>query len=768
MKSLKIILILIALAAVIAPSYGQQQNSKVENVAAFAKLYGYVRYFHPSDEAAAVDWDRFAIYGTQKVESSRTPQELQATLTSLFQPIAPTVKVLLEAEENNFSKQQLIPANSKKFKTVAWQHQGLGFGDKRSPYRSTRTNRPVIYKEASAGFGSVVKQFDATGYQGKDFILKGRIKLDGQASGSGHLWARIDKADKTMGFFDNMGDRPVTSGTWAYYEIKGKIDAGAEKINVGAMLIGFGQMSLDDFSLQINDNGTWKEIFVEQFTQDKNGKAPASFAAGISKNSSSGKSNYSYTVHQEKDNKWLHIKSQTASSGKEHKPQLLFPTHPQIGEYVQKSIGGGLKVVVPLALYGTEEQTYPAADQTAFTALQNKLKAIPFSDLNGSNLYTRLGDVTIAWNIFQHFYPYFDIAKTNWQQELHDALTKAYSDKTAVDFQQTLQLLTAKLQDGHVGVGQPANKANYQPPFLWEWVENKLVITGVLAPSLPFAKGDIVTQINGESPEDYFAEVHRYISAATPGWRNYRAQSASLLGEKDSEFSLTVLKADNSSVQANVKRTLSRSQAFSALPKPDTIKTIADGIMYINLDAAPMAAIDKAMPQLQKSKIIICDLRGYPKGNHELISYLLTSRDTSSQWMQVPQYIYPDQENLVGYKKHSWLIKPKTPHLTAKIIFLTDGSAISYAESYMGMIDHYNLATVIGQPTAGTNGNVNPFSLPGGYSISWTGMKVLKHDGSQHHGVGIIPDVLVEKTIKGVREGRDEFLEKALEIAQTF
>ncbi|MDX5437896.1 MAG: peptidase S41, partial [Pontibacter sp.] len=113
------------------------------------------------------------------------------------------------------------------------------------------------------------------------------------------------------------------------------------------------------------------------------------------------------------------------------------------------------------------------------------------------------------------------------------------------------------------------------------------------------------------------------------------------------------------------------------------------------------------------------------------------------------------------------LMKPKRPQLTAKIIFLTDGRAISYAESFMSFIEHYKLATIVGQPTAGTNGNVNPFTLPGGYYISWTGMKVQKHDGSRLHGVGILPNVYVEKTIQGVREGRDEFLEKAMEIATT-
>jgi hypothetical protein len=45
-------------------------------------------------------------------------------------------------------------------------------------------------------------------------------------------------------------------------------------------------------------------------------------------------------------------------------------------------------------------------------------------------------------------------------------------------------------------------------------------------------------------------------------------------------------------------------------------------------------------------------------------------------------------------------------------------------------------------------------------------MKVLKHDGSQHHLIGIQPTVPANRTIRGVIEGRDELLEKALEIVK--
>jgi hypothetical protein len=59
---------------------------------------------------------------------------------------------------------------------------------------------------------------------------------------------------------------------------------------------------------------------------------------------------------------------------------------------------------------------------------------------------------------------------------------------------------------------------------------------------------------------------------------------------------------------------------------------------------------------------------------------------------------------------------------------------------------------------------VNPFVLPGGYNITWTGMKVLKHDGSQHHGVGLRPTIPVSRTEAGVAAGRDEILERGVAV----
>ena len=43
-------------------------------------------------------------------------------------------------------------------------------------------------------------------------------------------------------------------------------------------------------------------------------------------------------------------------------------------------------------------------------------------------------------------------------------------------------------------------------------------------------------------------------------------------------------------------------------------------------------------------------------------------------------------------------------------------------------------------------------------------MKVLKHDGSQHHGIGIQPTVPVMRTRAGALAGRDEVLETGVEL----
>jgi len=81
------------------------------------------------------------------------------------------------------------------------------------------------------------------------------------------------------------------------------------------------------------------------------------------------------------------------------------------------SLGGGVSCLVPLALFADAQGTLPHAARAA----ESKDALVKYS---GNDRATRLADVALAWNILQHFYPYFDVVQTDWPQALRAHLRR--------------------------------------------------------------------------------------------------------------------------------------------------------------------------------------------------------------------------------------------------------------------------------------------------------------------------------------------------------
>lgn len=113
------------------------------------------------------------------------------------------------------------------------------------------------------------------------------------------------------------------------------------------------------------------------------------------------------------------------------------------------------------------------------------------------------------------------------------------------------------------------------------------------------------------------------------------------------------------------------------------------------------------------------------------------------------------------YRDVRWFLDPVGPRIPARVAFLMDGRAISQSELLLDMAASHHLGLLVGEPTAGINGDKNTLTA-GGFSVSFTGTRASRSDGSPLHGVGIRPDVAVFRTLKGLVEGRDEVLEAAL------
>lgn len=164
-------------------------------------MYGYVWYFHPSDEAAEIDWNKFVGYGIKQVENAKTDKILGEKLNQLFNPIASTVLISAATNEKIFNKQNITPPKTGAYKEITWQHLGMGV-QPNGLYISIRTNRSIkIIDPGKRNFGVAIHSIYIKQYRGKPIRMKAMMRTD-LIDGKGQLWLRIDCENKNTGFFD--------------------------------------------------------------------------------------------------------------------------------------------------------------------------------------------------------------------------------------------------------------------------------------------------------------------------------------------------------------------------------------------------------------------------------------------------------------------------------------------------------------------------------------------------------------------------------------
>lgn len=753
MKNFVIVLLLFHVMIV-----GAQTPRQQKNIEAFTRLYGYIRHFHPSDEAASINWNQFAVYGAHQVLKASSDDELVKILGNLFMPIAPSIQL---GPEPQFDTASITPPKPQDYKNIFWFHTGVGLTD-RPPYSSKRINRPIgAATGSSEGTAPFTQVIDVSGLRGKQIRMEGKMKAN-VTDGGGYFRIKIYKAG-AAGLSYNIDSEPAKKNEWAVYKVSGTVDKNARQMILGGMLKGTGSVWFDDIKIFAYDQvlKQWEPVPVNNGDFEKWSNAvPADWNIIPVKK-------YKYTMATVGNNKVLSIASENAGI-EPNRPLVNINTvnykHiPPPGTTLRKSIAKNIDVIFPIALYGTADHTFPVADSAKLNALKKEITAFYQQHKTAGNLAVRLGATAIAWNLFKHFFPYWEDASKSADEFLNEAIKKSFADTTPLEFKQTLLKLTEPLNDGHIRVGLSGDTTHaYSVPLLLAWVEGKVVVDQVLDSSISGIKrGAVITALNGKDVMDIYKDKMSYISGS-PQWKSYAAVSTLLDGSRYTTVEINY-RQDGVLHRQKWERSFSYAQYYNSLnrlKKPSG--RIKDDLFYLDMSTVSQDSIDKWMPELAKARGIICDFRGHPESNNDFINHLLKEEE-DTKWLFTPQTAYPDQEN-IEFKGSGWNMKPKKPQVTGKVVFITDSRAGSLSESYLGFIKDFKLATIIGQPSAGANGDVNTVNLPGGHTIIWTGMVVKNHDGSKHHIKGIVPDIPLERTLKGVTEGRDEFYEKALQL----
>jgi C-terminal processing protease CtpA/Prc len=689
--------------------------------------------------------------------------------------------------------------------------------------RCVEIRRESVTLNLQGQLGALERQIDATPYRGRRIRLSGWLRFVPAVgpwnAGSARLWVRVDRPGGRRGFYDVLGAGPVRSTEWTYARIVGDVAPDADSIAFGAALETYGTMWADDLSLELlgpigegdqppralSDRGAdnlvtfarllgyvrhfhpsdqakendWESFAIAGVDEVESARSPAELAATLDRLFRPFAPTLRLATHRlpaltpsalvrfgERPLRvtgwWHHGWAGGPAARTYYARRIEAPVDARtdsilpVGSEVNLDLGGGVWCSVPLTLYADARGTLPRGK-----GAPRAPRRLPGWIPSGNDRGTRLADVILFWNAAQHFYPYFDVVHTDWSAQLPPALKRAAADRDGASFERTLQRMVAQLKDGHGAVNSPFTERT-PLPLAWSLVEGRLVV--LRADSTLVGRvhpGDEVTAIQGRPVSEWVKDAEAIQSAATAQHLRFKvAQMIQVLPGIGADTVALDLRSP-----AGITRRVGVARRFPWLTaaRPDSVTEVRRGVMYLDLDRITDADFLGALPRIMKAKGVIFDLRGYPRRISTIVlAHLIDSTITCARW-NIPLVRRPDRHDM-AFEFSNWTVPPGSPRIGARVAFLIDGRAVSYAETYLGMVEHYRLAELVGEPTAGTNGNITTQHLPGGYVVAFTGMKVLKHDQSRHHGVGILPTVPISPTLAGVAAGRDEQLEKAIEV----
>lgn len=371
------------------------------------------------------------------------------------------------------------------------------------------------------------------------------------------------------------------------------------------------------------------------------------------------------------------------------------------------------------------------------------------------------------WNIIQYYFPYRYLIEDDWHDVLVEFIPQFIEAKNELEYKLALLRLISRVSDTHANIWGDAALDEYRglrcAPFEITFIENKAVVTDYYKPiniNCNIQKGDIILSIDNISTDSIINKELPYTSAS-----NYPTKLRSIafnLLRTNNEKLLIKYKRDSDTLSDLIFCPFIKDMITTSKMKKDrnVYEVINDNIGYLYLGSSKGGSV----PSQIETKGLIIDLRCYP--NSEKVKGYWDYFYLYPAPIAYSKFSYGSTENpgLFSYSKVDSVGKENPNYYKGKKVILINELSQSHAE-FMAM--KYRCAPntiVIGSTTAGADGNVSKFALPGGINTQITGVGIYYPDGSETQRIGIIPNIEVKPTVKGVREGRDEVLEKAIEL----
>ncbi|MBO2010623.1 S41 family peptidase [Hymenobacter negativus] len=656
-------------------------------------------------------------------------------------------------------------------------------------------------------------------FQGKTVKLTGYLKTENVREGFAGLWLRVDGENGTLAF-DNM-QKQALHGTldWQPYTIELPLGDKAETVLLGGLLPALGTMWIDQLSLTVDGQPLAQAPLrpvvhykAEQDTAFRHG-------SGITLDNLSkqqidnlavlgrvwGFVKYYHPAVARGDYNWdaemLRVLPKVLTAkNTDDRSAILSTWFTSLGPVPACAT---CREPAPDSVRLQPDLAWLTDKKQLGSALSQQLAYLRHNRNQGPHYYVRgapnvgnplfLHEETYAqpvtpdaglrllalyryWNMIEYFFPYRYAIGEDWQKVLPEFVPKFVEARSDEQYRLAALAIIARIHDTHANIfGNDKVLAAYRgvfyAPVQVRFVENQAVVTGYYNDALGTAtglqKGDVVLQVDGLKVAD-MVKARQPLAPASNEPTQLRNIARDLLRGATDKTKLLV-RRDGRDFPVTVAR-VPAAQLNLALnngtpdPKAPFWKMLPNNIGYLSLGTIKQAELPAAMAQLKNTKGLVIDIRNYPA---EFVVFSLTkylsAKPVPFVWFSEPQPTYP---GLFLRTPVLAVLGTKEAPYAGKVIILVNELSQSQSEYTTMALRAVPGARVVGSTTAGADGNVSSIILPGNISTMISGLGVYYPNGRETQRVGIVPDVVATPTIQGIRAGRDEALERAVQLVE--
>ena len=657
-------------------------------------------------------------------------------------------------------------------------------------------------------FGCAVTALKAS-FSGSTIELRGYLKLEGVSDGKAGLFMRTDGAAGMVGIVDVTETGTEGTVDWKQYSVSLTLQ-GVARIWVGALNSGTGTLWADNLEVFIDGRPAAEMMKTSPADEDRQfDKGSGIKMLGISPDTISnlvvlgkvwgflkyhhpsvaeGKYNWDYELFRilprylkarSKNRRnavlagWVDTlsgarrvaggePSKLDSAGAKMFPDLNWIRNTsELGKALSAKLVRIRNASRPVEQYYVTQ--FPGVGNPNFTNER------AYAEPSYPDAGFRLLAIYRYWSMIQYFFPYRYLIK-DWNAMLSVYLPRFLRAANDKEYRLAAMELIGCVEDAHANIWSDKVLDEYRgknlPPCEVTYVEGRPVVVRTAendSMRSDLKVGDVIESVNGQPVRGTFVMKLRLLSAASNHEGRLRDIARLMLRTNDKTLGVGI-ERNGKQMDLTVGCYEGSPRALLANTRAREMwKLLPGDIGYIFPGSIKNDSIPSIMKSLSDTKGLIIDLRCYPAEFmvFTLGEYLMprpapfakfsTGSITQPGFFQFTEPISVGRDNPEHYK--------------GKVVILVNEISISQAEYTAMAYRAAPRATVIGSTTAGADGNVSPIVLPGGIRTLISGIGVYYPDGRETQQVGIVPDVVVRPTIKGIREGRDEVLERAVEVA---